>query len=132
MRRLRVGQRGAVEAETLRNADRPADLTLDAHVAVEVHGNAAAKVVVAEAGTGRVLAFREERASTRNDGDLDAARPRRRFTRLRDRLRRPGQPEDGSEDKNARCAMSHGCTPCVIDDERSEEHTSELQSLAYL
>src|SRR5688572_30035373 len=74
MGRSCVGERRAVDVETLRDPERTAELTLDADVAIEVHRDAAAEVVVAEARTLRVLSPPEERAAAGNDRGLDEAR----------------------------------------------------------
>jgi len=68
-----IDQPIAVENDRLVNTRCVAHFSLDPNPAIEVERDAAAKVIVAEAGSLRVLPLSEERASAWNDGDLDDA-----------------------------------------------------------
>ena len=61
------------QLDALRDAEQAADLAFNADVAVEIHGDAPAEVVVAKRGLAVVLALQEECPASGRDGNFNRA-----------------------------------------------------------
>src|SRR6185312_12141938 len=101
----------ATELEILRDAEGTAHFTLNADVAIEIHGNRGAEVVVSETRFLCISVFGEPHAAGGNDADFNAAGTRRDF------LGERGARSDAHESdhcENCQQALHTSLLECVL------------------